>query len=175
MMIRKYTTWVTPGIADPPEVGNQERLERYVMIEPIAPIARPATVTTENDMNRANRAAASAGITASAIVFGSSCVIGATRIPTPPAITNPSVVLIRESFAGRQTGEHRLRLMFRRCSRRDTEGRIPVGRPEDGGQGEHDAGEDEPVIGHGLPEYVDRGAGRLGKDRWGRSAPSIRT
>ena len=54
----------------------------------------PAQATVTKLVNRASSAAPSAGTTASAIVLGSSWVSGATNMPSPPAITQETTVLI---------------------------------------------------------------------------------
>ena len=64
------------------------------------PIAEPDEQAIQNDVNRANSAAASAGTTRSGSACGSSCVIEAARTPSPPATNVASSVLARASWFG---------------------------------------------------------------------------
>src|SRR6185437_13604193 len=84
----------------PADVGNHDLLEKYVTSDSMTPIDRPATTTIPNDVKRAKSAAARAGTIANAIVVGSSCVIGATRMPSAPASTNAETLFTSESSLG---------------------------------------------------------------------------
>src|SRR6266480_3540344 len=91
---------VTPGMATPADVGYQGLLEQYVTSESMTPIAIPAPAAMPKEVKRASRAAPSAGTTARGIVVGSSCVIGATSTPSPPARRLASRVLASDSSLG---------------------------------------------------------------------------
>ena len=58
------------------------------------------------DVNRANRAAASAGAMNSASVVESACANGPEMMPMTPAMADAITVLASESWFGRQAGEH---------------------------------------------------------------------
>ena len=96
----KITSSATPGIAVPPDVGNQERFETYWISDSMIPSPIPAAQAIPNEVKRASSAAASAGTIWSGSVSVSSWVIDAARMPIPPAIAEAKSVFTIDSALG---------------------------------------------------------------------------
>ena len=99
-MMRKASRSVTPGSATPPDCGNQVCAEAYSSSEYRMPIPRLAAHAMPNEVKEASSAAASAGMICSGSVSGSSWVIDAARMPSAPASTAATTVLISEIVFG---------------------------------------------------------------------------
>ncbi len=86
MMIRNASRSVVPGIATPPDCGNQDSPDASWSSESRMPMPNAATVTRPKEVNRAISAAASAGMICSGSVDGSSWVTEEARMPSEPAM-----------------------------------------------------------------------------------------
>src|SRR5215475_5397650 len=91
---------VTPGSETLPDCGNQLCADAYWTSEYMIPMPRLAAQAMPNEVNCAMSAAASAGMICNGSVLGSSWVIDAARMPSAPASTEASSVLVSEMTFG---------------------------------------------------------------------------
>ena len=99
-MIPNASRSVTPGSETPPDCGNQDWADAYWTSEYMMAMPKLAPTAMPNEVNEAMSAAASAGMICSGSVLGSSWVIEAARMPSPPAIRAASSVLTSEMMFG---------------------------------------------------------------------------
>ena len=84
-MMRNASRSVTPGSETPPDCGNQDCADAYWSSEYMMAMPKLAAAhAMPNEVNEAISAAASAGMICSGSVLGSSWVIEAARMPSPP-------------------------------------------------------------------------------------------
>ena len=89
-----------PGIATPPDCGNQDSVDASWSSESRIPMPKAAAVARPKEVNRAISAAASAGMICSGSVYGSSWVTDDARMPSEPARNAAMSELLSEIVPG---------------------------------------------------------------------------
>ena len=112
-------------------------------------------VVTQNELKLPSNAAASAGTIRSVTVNGSmKLLIDAARMPNAPVSTVDRTQLVPASTVGREPEEDGTLLVLGRGPGGEAEAREPEHRPEHGGHGHDDDGQDQVVD---RDHHVDRG------------------